>query len=283
MSVSPETVTVSPEMNKECRALVIQIERRYGSPMFRKMFGDSEAYIKDCALGFIRSGIDASCVLNIRSWLLQGLKPFAEYPPNLEMLIQIGRILKICPFTGLQAQLKEFWYKLDAYFSQGYGRFWRSPEGTIGDLQRERLWLTEFESMNTGPEELEQALDMIRQSTVFRSYPPSLEQFKGAILALRRSRAPLVEEAWLLAMSVRPGQPLHPLIIKARSKISAFDLNNYGKSRENQERFKEAYLSLLKSHDEDDDPVVVDKFLQAQPEYASTSDLLDALKGIGRK
>ncbi|MDT8924915.1 hypothetical protein RBE51_19185 [Pseudomonas taiwanensis] len=274
-------ITISPELAAECRTLAMQIERRYGTPMFRKMYGESAAYAKDCALGFLRSNIDAQCVKNIRSWLLQGLKPFAEYPPNLEMLIQIGRVLKICPVTDGQVQYAEFWYKLDAHFCQGYGRFWRL-DSTIESLQRERVWLAEFENVQASIGELEQALRKIQASTVFRSFPPSLEQFKGALLSHRKGGAPLVEDAWLLALSVRPGQPLHPLIVKARARISVFDLNTNGKGRENEQRFKDAYLSLLGSV-EDDEHLDLSGVVQEEEviEYASTEDLLSTLRQLG--
>lgn len=274
-------ITIPQELAAECRKLAMQIERRYGTPMFRKMYGEGVAYAKDCSVGFLRSNIDAQSVKNIRTWLLQGLKPFAEYPPNLEMLIQIGRVLKICPITDGQSQYTEFWYKLDAHFCQGYGRFWRL-ESTIEGLQRERVWLTEFESVQASIGELEQALKKIQASTVFRSFPPSLEQFKGALLSHRKGGAPLVEDAWLLALSVRPGQPLHPLVVKARSRISAFDLNNNGKSRENEQRFKEAYLNLLTSDDDLDLPSIPEVVQEEVDDgYASTEDLLNTLRQLG--
>ena len=270
------TIVVSPELNKECKALATQIERRYGSPMFRKMFGDNEAYSKDCALGFIRSQIDAPTVLNVRTWLMQGLKPFSEYPPSLEMMISMGRTLKCYPVSEAQLEFTDFWYLLDAQFGQSYGRFWKS-EVVIEGLQRERVWLSEFEAQDASDEELTKALMMIKESVLFRTYPPSLPQFKSALLSIRKGSAPLVEDAWLLAMTVRPGQPLHPLIVKARSKISTFDLNNNGKSWENQQRFQAAYLELLKSEgDVVDEPEVVQ--VTEPVEYASTDDLLAALK-----
>ena len=272
------------DMHNECRSLALQIERRYGSPMFRKMHGESSKYAEDCAVGFLRSNTSVIEIQNLRSWLMQGLKPFAEYPPNLEMMIQIGRIVKICPPTPRQSEMADFWYRLDAVFSQGYGRFWRM-ESPIEELPRERVWLSEFEKLDASVDELVAALESIQNSAVFRSYPPTLEQFKGALLSLRKGGAPLVEDAWLMALSIRPGQPLHPLIVKARSKISAFDLNQHGKIRENEQRFKIAYLTLLRSAEPVEALCSIDDDLLVQTpveEYASTDTLIDALKGLGR-
>lgn len=240
---------IDPALGKECSRLSIQLQQRYGVSLFRKMFGEQATYADQCAQGFLRSRIDAVGVAGVREWLIQGLKPFAEYPPSMEMMIQMARIMKSYPMTPEQVQYNDFWFSLDAQYSQGYGRFWKSDQVFEG-LQKERVWLTAFTELQATLEELNQALKKIKGCTVFRNYPPTLDQFKDAVLAVRKNDAPLVEEAWLLALSIRPGEPLHPMIVKARSKISAFELNNNSRDRETEQRFKTSYLGLLKSEEE---------------------------------
>lgn len=266
---------IDPVLGKECSRLSIQLQQRYGASLFRKMFGEQATYADQCAQGFARSRIDAQGVAGVREWLIQGLKPFAEYPPSMEMMIQMARIMKSYPMTPDQVQYNDFWFSLDAQYAQGYGRFWKSEQVFEG-LQKERVWLTAFGELQATLEELDRAMHKIKGCTVFRSYPPTLDQFKDAVLAVRKNDAPLVEEAWLLALSVRPGQPLHTMIVKARSKISAFELNNNSRDRETEQRFKTSYLGLLKSEEEVHQDVVDSPAIDIA--YETPETLLQALQ-----
>lgn len=233
-------------LSQACTNLTKQFLHRYGAPMFRKICGESSAYATEMSACFKRAGLTGQEISSLQAWLISGVKAFAEYPPTFEMMVQMGKMIKNFPITDAQLKHADFWLKVDAIFTQNYGRLWK-VDNVIDSLQRERVWLGAFEEMDALPSEMENTLKMIRECVAFRSYPPSLEQFRDGLTALRSDNAPLVEDAWLQAISMRPGQAFHPLVKRARGSIGAFDLNVGERDRATEQRFKAVYLSLLKN------------------------------------
>jgi len=263
-------------LSQACSNISRQFLNRYGAAMFRKLYGEPATYATELSACLKRAGIAGPDAESLQRWLLTGIKAFAEYPPSFENLVQMGQLLKNFPFTEAQQGHLDFWRKLDALFSQNYGRMWRGAEGLIETLQRERIWLSNIEEVEASPSELEETLAKIRGCVAFRSYPPNLEQFRDALTALRSDDAPLVEEAWLQAISMKPGQTFHPLVKRARGTIGAFDLNVGERDRNSEMRFKQAYLELLKSppeHEHQDR----NEIKPAEAEYMDTASLLDCL------
>jgi len=271
MSTVPEI-----SLSQACTNISRQFLNRYGAAMFRKLYGEPATYATELSGCLKRVGITGPDAESLQRWLLTGIKAFAEFPPSFENMVQMGQLLKNFPFTPSQQENLDFWRKVDALFSQNYGRMWRGGEGLIETLQRERIWLTSIEEIGATRDELDATLAKVRACVAFRSYPPNLEQFSDALTALRRSDAPLVEEAWLQAISMKPDQNFHPLVKRARGTIGAFDLNVGERDRNSEMRFKQAYLELLRnpseeSREQEDAPAPVVK------EYMDAASILDGL------
>lgn len=263
-------------LSQACTNISRQFLNRYGAAMFRKLYGEPSNYATELSGCLKRVGITGPEAESLQRWLLTGIKAFAEFPPSFENMVQMGQLLKNFPFTPAQQEILDFWRKVDAIFSQNYGRMWRGGDALIDTLQRERTWLTNLEEMGASHEELEATLTKVRACVAFRSYPPNLEQFGDALTALRINDAPLVEDAWLQAISMKPGQSFHPLVKRARGTIGAFDLNVGERDRNSEMRFKQAYLDLLRNPSmetlEDHEQTVA-----VAAEYMDTASMLDRL------
>lgn len=263
-------------LSQACTNISRQFLNRYGAAMFRKLYGEPGEYATQLAACLKRVGITGTDAESLQCWLLTGIKAFAEFPPSFENMVQMGQLLKNFPFTPAQQENLDFWRKVDALFSQNYGRMWRGGEGLIETLQRERIWLTSIEEIGASREELDATLAKVRACVAFRSYPPNLEQFSDALTALRTNDAPLVEEAWLQAISMKPGQTFHPLVKRARGTIGAFDLNVGERDRNTEMRFKQTYLELLRNPPAD----LEQEDIPAAPvkaQYMDAASILDSL------
>lgn len=269
-------MTHAPDsLAQACSNLTNQFNHRYGARLFRSSCGEPEKYATELSACFKRTGLTGAEISSLQGWLVTGIKAFAEYPPSFEMMVQMGKLLRNFPITPAQRELYDFWLKLDTLFIQNYGRLWKI-DGTLDQLQKERVWLTTLEEMGASLEELQLCLNKIKFCVAFRSYPPNLEQFKDALIALRSSNAPLVEDAWLQAIALKNNQELHPLVRRARGAIGAFDLNVGERDRATEQRFKLIYIELLRNPPQESERLAPEGKSQA-PQYVNPEDILHGL------
>lgn len=261
------------DLKSESVKFIKQMQSRYGLSLLDRTYGNIDEFTATIVAGLIRSNVTAEDFKSVREWLLTGLKPFVEYPPTLESLIQLSNLVKMFPITESIINLKDVWYRLDTEYSQKYGRFWRG-ESNYDQLSRERVWLHAFSEKQASPSEVKKVMSRIVESTIFRQYPPALDQFMDALSAVRYPDAPLVEEAWLLALSTQPGSPVHPLIKKTRGIVGAYDLRVNSNQRSIETQFKKIYRDLLEKQECEEITVKVEA---VSAEYMSKEALIKML------
>ncbi|MBI6882925.1 hypothetical protein [Pseudomonas putida] len=230
------------ELQSEAIKFAKQIQARYGLPLFSSTYGDLNECVSTVTAGLNRNGTSGPEFKSVREWLLQGLKPFLEFPPTLEALVQLSNLVKAYPITQHTLSLKGAWFRLDTEFSQQYGKMWRGAHA-FDMLTKERVWLSKFEEIDATGDEILESMKRITRSTPFRIYPPTIEQFMDAVHAVRCDGAPLVEDAWIMAVSTQAGSDIHPLARKARGMIGIFEINQNAQSSES--KFKHIYRQLL--------------------------------------
>lgn len=234
--------TVDNELQTEAVRFSKQLLARYGLPLLQSKYGSPDECAITVITGLTRNRTSAEEFRAVREWLLRGLQPFLEYPPTLEAVIQLCNLVKTYPVTEYTLSMGDAWYRLNTEYGQRYGKMWKG-ESSFDLLIKERVWLTECEKLLVSPSELIGAMQRLTQSTLFRTYPPKLEEFMGAILAVRCAGAPLIEEAWLMALGSHTGSDIHPLVKRARGMIGAQEINLNVSSSE--KKFKKIYQELL--------------------------------------
>jgi hypothetical protein len=232
------------ELKAEASSFVKQMQARYSLSMLEKIYGTTDEYMVKVIAGLRRNGTSAEQLKNVREWLMTGLQPFIMFPPTVEALIQLGNLVTVFPVTPYTLSMQKPWYRLNMEFAQRYGNLWKGSD-EFDLLHKERVWLNKFEEQAATPTEILQVMERITRSSVFRVYPPALEQFMDAILAVRHMDSPLIEDAWLLALSSQPGSDIHPLVKKARGIIGAFDMNAHYGNRAIEQRFKQIYRDMI--------------------------------------
>lgn len=233
---------IPQELQAECVRFSKQLLARYGLPLVQSKYESLDKCSMTVATGLAKNSTTAEEFKAVREWLLRGLQPFLEYPPTLEAVIQLSNLVKTYPITEYTNGMSDAWYRLNTEYGQRYGKLWKG-EGGFDLLIKERVWLVEFEKTNASPPEVASAARRLTESTLFRVYPPKLEEFIGAILAVRSGGAPLIEEAWLMALDSHVGSELHPLVRKARGMVGAQEINmNVSVS---EKKFKKIYQELL--------------------------------------
>lgn len=238
---------VDTELQSEAVKFSKQLLARYGLPLLQSRYGTADQCAVTVNASMIRNGTTANEFRAVREWLLRGLQPFLEYPPALEAIVQLVNLVKTYPISAHTNSLRDAWYRMDTEYGQRYGKMWKG-DTPFDLLIKERVWLTEFEKKEVSSSELLQAMEMIITSTLFRTYPPKLEEFMGAVLAVRHRGAPLIEEAWLMALSSHIRSDIHPLVKKARGMVGANDINLNPYASE--KKFKKIYQGLLESVDD---------------------------------
>jgi hypothetical protein len=232
------------ELKAEASSFVKQMQARYSVSMLEKIYGTTDEYMVKVIAGLRRNGTTAEQLKSVREWLMTGLQPFIMFPPTVEALIQLGNLVTVFPVTTYTLSMQKPWYRLNMEFAQRYGNLWKGSE-EFSLLHKERVWLNTFEEQGATAAELIQVMDKITRSSVFRVYPPALEQFMDGILSVRHMDSPLIEDAWLLAMSSQHGADIHPLVKKARGVIGVFDMNAQYGNRAIEQRFKQIYRDML--------------------------------------
>lgn len=234
------------QMVEECGRFIKQMLARYGLPLIKSSYGNTEEHIATMVAGLRKAGIEVQEFAAVRSWLLIGLKPFVEYPPSLEAVIQLSKLVGSYPVTTYCESIKNAWYRLDTDYSQRYGRLWLGDTG-IDSLTRERVWMTEFEKMMATTAEIDEARARVTASSFFRNYPPTLEQFCDVFLAVRNGGAPTVEEAWAYAQTGMSAEYLHPLVRKAKGLSGGNDPKVVYSGKNFEAHFKKLYREMLAS------------------------------------
>lgn len=263
---------VSAEASRFCR----QIESRYSLGLLKSTYGEDvqSELASTLSTALVKAEISAEAFRAVRAWLMVGLKPFEDYPPTIEALIQMATLLQSYPVTDYAKAMKQAWFELDTEFSQNYAKQWRG-ERRMDALVKERVWLKKFEEMGVTVTELLTTMRRISASGFFRTFMPKFEEFQDAILAVRLDNAPLVEEAWTMALMTQANAVIHPLVKQARGKIGGHDLRVRGYDRDVEQRFKSYYRQLLLNPElvmvEADVPVF-------EPTYASPDAILDLFK-----
>lgn len=253
----------------ECNKIGVGLAIRYGQALFNSQFTTTADFGKALSVVLSRAGLEAEDAAKLREWMQQGLKSFSSYPPTIETLLNMTFLVKSHPLSEYQRRMKHVWYALDVGYGQTYFKFWRS-DNALEDLLKERIWLTLFDQMQVSEVEVSKVRDAIRQCGAFRQYPPSIEQFSDAILAVRQG-APIVEQAWLSAKS-GPSASLHPLVQQARASISSHDMNINSRDRDLEHHFKSQYRGLL-SGQINLAKHIIDTPNRTQKDYMASSDL----------
>jgi hypothetical protein len=266
--------TSTDHLTQEATRFVNQMKARYGLPLLQKMYGNLDDFSATVSAGLVRGGVDHAEFKAVRDWLLEGLKPFVEYPPTLESLVHLVNLVKAYPLTVYSKSIKHVWFYIDSDYSHRYGRTWRG-DNAFECLTKERVWISQFESVKATEIELRAALSRISESALFRNFAPSLEQFMDAISAVRFPDAPLVEEAWLIAISTQPGTPIHALVKKVRGVVGASELRTSVRDKDLEQNFKRLYRRMLSenNHDLSDIPEPA-----VEVQYANKEDVLRLFK-----
>lgn len=233
-------------LTQEAQRFTAQMTARYGENLIRSSYGNEAEFQANIVMGLTRSGITGRELADVRAWLIEGLKPFFRFPPNIESLVHLALLLRAYPRTDYDQIMKNAWYKIDRSFGQRYSKSWRD-EHPLDTLEKERVWLSAFADLEATEEELLKTLQKIDQSGYFRSFPPTLDQFSDAIIAVRKS-VPMVEEAWPLAL-LEGNQDIPLIVRRAKGKIGGYNLMLSGRNRDVEQRFKVHYRSLLLDSD----------------------------------
>lgn len=262
------------ELQAEATSFVKQMQARYSLSMLEKIYGTTDEYLAKVIGGLLKNGTTAQQLKCVRQWLMTGLQPFIMFPPTVEALIQLATLVTAFPVTEYTLSMQKTWYRLNMEYAQRYGNLWKGS-AEFDPLHKERVWLNKFEEENATPDEIAHVMERLTRSTLFRIYPPSLEQFMDALLAVRHMDAPLIEEAWLMALSSHPGSDIHPLVKKARGIIGAFDINASAQqgTRGVELRFKMLYRDLILNKT----PVEEENAEVAPPQYMAKEAILQFL------
>lgn len=256
------------ELQVEASRFAKQLQARYGLPLLQNAYGGIDECVVTVIVGMTKNGTTAEEFKSVREWLLAGLKPFVQFPPTLEALIQLSNLVKGFPVTPYSQGMKDAWFRLDAEYSQRYGKMWKGEQG-FDALTKERVWLAAFEELAITPAEVLLAMDRITASALFRTFVPKPEQFTDTVLAIRCGNAPMIEEAWIMAVGSRPGAELHPLVKKARGKIGALEINT--NVHDSEKLFKMIYREMLLTGETVHDEVIT----AVQPSYMDKNAILD--------
>lgn len=233
------------ELQVEATRFVKQMQARYSLSMLEKIYGTTDEYLAKVVGGLLKNGTDAEQLKSVRQWLMTGLQPFIMFPPTVEALIQLATLVTAFPVTDYTLSMQKTWYRLNMEYGQRYSNLWKGS-GEFDPLHKERVWLSTFEEASATPDEIAHVMERLTRSTVFRVYPPALEQFMDALLAVRHHDSPLIEEAWLMALSSHPGSDIHPLVKKARGIVGAFEINTSAQANRGiEQRFKMIYRELI--------------------------------------
>lgn len=246
----------SAALTQACTKIGNGMVVRYGSKLFNGVHNKLSDFITIFSVVLMRSGCEAQTAEALNGWLQQGLRPLSEYPPTIETLINLANLVKSYPPSDYQRKMKHVWYALDTRYGQVYNKFWRTDK-SIEELTRERVWLCAFEKMGLTEEEISDISSRIGSCAAFRQYPPGLDQFLDAAMAVRQN-APLVEEAWLIASSRHMGQA-NPFVQAAKAAISSHDMNVNSKDRNMEVRFKAIYRAFLSAEMDLPEPVLIEK------------------------
>ncbi len=254
--MNPNETSLENTVQRACQRIATGLVVRYGTPLFTRIHGDLHEFSKTLARVLETAGITADDCFALRDWLQQGLRPFSDYPPQIEILLHLSYLIKTYPLTDYQKKIKHVWYGLDTSYGQTYFKNWRS-EKPIDEMARERVWLTAFDKMQLTETQINEAVDEIRECGLFRQYPPTLEQFLDAVMAIRQ-KAPIIEMAWLESAN-KITAATHPMVVQARSQIGAHDLNTHKRDRDMENRFKSIYRKLLSGEVVSVAPVIADQ------------------------
>lgn len=233
-------------LTQEAQRFTAQMTARYGENLIRSSYGNESEFQANIVMGLKRSGITGDELAEVRAWLIEGLKPFFRFPPNIESLVHLALLLRAYPRTDFDLKMKNAWYKIDRSFGQRYSKSWRD-EHPLDTLEKERVWLSAFAVIEASEKELLETLLKIEQSGYFRSFPPTLDQFIDALIAVRKS-VPMVEEAWTLALT-EGSEEIPSIVRKAKGKVGGYDLRVSGRNKDVEQRFKIHYRKLLLSDD----------------------------------
>ena len=266
-----KTITLEEACKRATTGLVV----RYGNALFTRMHGKHEDFSRSIATVFSRAGISAETVSDLSSWLQQGLRPFSDYPPNIEILMHLCYLIRSYPITDYQKNMREAWYSLDTSYGQMYSKSWKG-EKALDELLRERVWLTEFEKIEATEDDIRNVVCAFQESGLFRQFAPSLEQFMDAFLSVRKG-APIVEVAWLES-SDQITTETHPMVIRARSAVGSHDLNVQRRDKDMRNRFEIAYKKVLTGEIKPELKVIVDNDRSREKDYVSASDLAEKMK-----
>lgn len=259
--------TVNSDLQTEAVKFSKQLLARYGLPLLQSKYESPDKCAMSVTTGLAKNNTTADEFRAVREWLLRGLQPFLEYPPTLEAVIQLANLVKTYPVTDYTLGMGDAWYRLNTEYGQRYGRMWKG-ESAFDLLIKERVWLAECEKTLVTQSEMLGAMRRLTESTLFRTYPPKLEEFMGSVLAVRCSNAPLIEEAWLMALAAHVGSEIHPLVKRARGMVGAVEINLH--VSESEKKFKKIYQDLLLLNPQDEAEIVT---IEA-PSYLDKSDVL---------
>ncbi len=264
--------TPSKEMMKECNRFVSQMQARYGLALIKSSYGSAADFEATMAVGLTKCNIDESTLNSVRMWLMNGLAPFSEYPPTLEAVVQLSNLVKAYPINEYAKSISTEWFKLNSVYSHSYNKNWNG-DTNLSLLTKERVWVNAFEKIQASSEEISEALRRLSATALFRNFPPTIDQFCDAILAVRM-KAPLVDEAWSLMFTNLGSVELHPLIKKARGLSKANDPRVTVSSQNVEDGFTQIYKELLSKSEDYDSEEILDK----QPEeYIPQKELLSLL------
>jgi hypothetical protein len=272
--MSQNETSLENTVQRACQRIATGLVVRYGNPLFTRIHGDLHEFARTLAKVLETAGITAEDCFALRDWLQQGLRPFSDYPPQIEILLHLSYLIKTYPLTEYQKKIKHVWYGLDTTYGQTYFRNWRNDK-PIDEMARERVWLSAFDKMQLTESQISQAIAEFSDCGLFRQYPPTLEQFQDAILAIRQN-APLIEMAWLESAN-KITTSTHPMVVQARSQIGAHDLNTHKRDRDMENRFKSIYRKLLSGEASAVAPVIATE-QEIVRDYEDTENLAQRLK-----
>lgn len=270
-AITPEFL----ELSEEVRRFFNHLESRYSQSLVTMTFGENvDKRAPELLNTLNKVGVTSGELKAFREWLRRGIKCFEEYPPGPESVVQICALIREYPITDYTEGLTKAWYRLDIEFSQCYGRQWRS-DGRHDALLKERVWLNKFEELKITAPEILNAMSRLSDCGYFRTFVPKFEEFLDAVYAVRFPDAPLVEEAWGLAVLNQGAELAHTAVRRARGYIGAHELRTRGYDRDVEQRFKSYYRQLLihpewvKEYEPEE--------AKPAPQYMSAADILASL------
>lgn len=231
------------KLSDESQKFVKQMIARYSENLIKSMHRGEKEYCVAVLSGLQRAGITGDEMASVRAWLIGGLRPFAQYPPTIEALVQMAFLIRDYPRTEFDERNHEAWRQLYVSFSQKYGKNWKA-DNPFDPLEKERVWLSALAEHNPSPSEMREVVKRIREGGAFRNYPPNVDQFIDALMAYRLNDSPMVEDAWLMALTSEQTD-VHPLVRKVKGLVGAYDIRVSGRDRDIEQRFKSIYRKFL--------------------------------------